>query len=244
MDRYTTTQAIVDARHKLLSSFQGKLATIMRSDHELSGYPLASVVPYVLDGAGHPIVLISWLADHTKNLAEDGRATLLLHDSEVTHEVQSTWRIALVGDIAPIPNEQVALIAERYYAHFPSTQDYHRVMDFTFHRLMIRKAHVVMGFGQISWISGEGLCEPSPFDSAIAADIIAHMNADHQSAMQRYVRQLGVMVDQQDPVDMLSVNQYGITVRHEGRPYFIAFPEVANTAGAVRQQLVMLAKTA
>lgn len=242
MEKYTTTQAVHDARNKLLSSFQGKLATIMRSDHELFGYPLASVVPYVLDAAGHPIVLISWLADHTKNLAEDGRATLLLHDSEVTHEVQSTWRIALVGDITPVPDEQVASIAERYYAHFPSTQDYHRVMDFTFQRLMIRKAHVVMGFGQISWVPGEDLCEPSPFDPATAEGIITHMNADHQSAMQRYVRQLGVAVNQQDPIDMLSVNQYGITVRHEGRPYFIAFPETASTAGAVRQQLVALAQ--
>ena len=40
------------------------------------GYPFGSVVLYVLDDRGQPVMLLSELAEHTKNVRRDGRASV------------------------------------------------------------------------------------------------------------------------------------------------------------------------
>jgi putative heme iron utilization protein len=45
------------------------------------GYPFGSLVPYVLDHDGRPIILVSRLAEHTKNIEADARVSLLAHDA-------------------------------------------------------------------------------------------------------------------------------------------------------------------
>ena len=61
----------------------------------MEGYPFGSVVPYVLDHEACPVLLISRLAEHTKNLAGDARASLLINDPG--DDVQAQARVTLLG---------------------------------------------------------------------------------------------------------------------------------------------------
>ncbi|HEV2007255.1 MAG TPA: pyridoxamine 5'-phosphate oxidase family protein, partial [Burkholderiales bacterium] len=81
------------ARRYLRSRRSGVLATI---SVKLDGYPFGSVVPFVLDHAACPVILISRLAEHTKNIGADPRVSLLVHD--LTDDSQGAARVTLVGN--------------------------------------------------------------------------------------------------------------------------------------------------
>ncbi|MBM3341542.1 MAG: pyridoxamine 5'-phosphate oxidase family protein, partial [Betaproteobacteria bacterium] len=66
-----------DARRWLHAHRYGPLSTHSRA---VEGYPWGSVVTYVLDHEACPVMLISRLAEHTKNLAADPRVSLLIHE--------------------------------------------------------------------------------------------------------------------------------------------------------------------
>src|SRR5678810_266161 len=53
----------------------GALTTLSR---RLPGHPFGSVMPYASDERGRPVVLISGLAMHTRNLGADPHASLLV----------------------------------------------------------------------------------------------------------------------------------------------------------------------
>ena len=64
-----------DVQQLLRHSYQGVLST---HSVQLQGYPFGSVVPFCLDKQGRVVVLISDLAQHTKNLKQDSRCSLLV----------------------------------------------------------------------------------------------------------------------------------------------------------------------
>jgi len=101
------------ARALLRRHHAGTLATL---SHRLGGYPFGSVVPFVLDHAARPVMLVSRLAEHTRNIEADRRASLLV--SEPTVDVQAGARLTLVGDVARVTGNLGALRA-RYLRYFP-----------------------------------------------------------------------------------------------------------------------------
>jgi putative heme iron utilization protein len=81
-------EAIRDARELLNSQSFGVLSTL---SVKLDGVPFGSVVPYCLDGSGAPVILISTIAEHTKNINQDNRCSItILKDSD---DVQSNGRL-------------------------------------------------------------------------------------------------------------------------------------------------------
>src|SRR5258708_40280463 len=60
--------------------FLGRLGTLSTVSKRASGFPFGSVMPYVIDGQGRPIFLISTMAMHTQNLQGDPRSSLLVMD--------------------------------------------------------------------------------------------------------------------------------------------------------------------
>src|SRR5947207_13552493 len=84
----------------------GALATLSRRH---PGHPFASVMPYALDDAGRPAVLISSMAMHTQNLQADPRASLLVTQPglgpqrEESDDPLARARLTLVGDARVVP---------------------------------------------------------------------------------------------------------------------------------------------
>ncbi|MDO4777125.1 MAG: DUF2470 domain-containing protein [Cardiobacteriaceae bacterium] len=238
---YTTAQAVEDVRSHMLDTFAGSLATICRDDHPLAAYPVSSVVPFFLDDNFQPIILIADIAEHTHNALANPKASIFLREGLDKKDVQTQWRICMIGDLLPVGEEEAEAIGEQYYAHFPGARGYNRTHGFRFFRLNLKKYRIIMGFGAIRWVKAEAVCEANPFAES-KYGMIRHMNEDHESAMRTYLRQIGVTVQEDKKVEMANLHQYGCTLRHGDGLHFVPFAQKASTAQEVREMLVAMAK--
>ena len=239
---YTTKQAMADVRDNVCTSFSGSLATICREDHPLAGYPVSSVVPFMLDDQFRPIILIANIAEHTGNAMANPKASIFLREPAEGGDVQTQWRICMIGDLLAVPEEEIPAVRDKYLAHYPKARHYDDMHDFHFFRLEIKKYRVIMGFGDIRWVAGYAPFTPCPFSDADKTRMLTHMNEDHADAMRGYLKAAGVGVQDYDEVVMVDLHQYGFVLRHRQSLNFIPFEEEPQDAMAVRKALVAMAK--
>ncbi len=243
-NRYSKSDGERDAHKIYLSTFAGELATISREGCKSAGYPMGSVVPFMIDYTGHPVIYTANVAEHTKNALDNGKASILVRDVSKNHNIDTGWRLVSMGDLIKIDDTEQARISKSYFRHYPNARAYADMHNFYFFRLNTKIARVIMGFGSIAWVDAAAICQPSPFDESTEDRIINHMNSDHADAIKHYLTLLDVDIkpSAKDP-QMVAVNQFGATLRYRKRLHFLAFNEVANDAKAVREQLVQLAKS-
>lgn len=123
------------------------------------GWPYGSLVLIGIDHDLSPILLLSDLAEHTKNLSADPRASLLI-DGTVGHDDPlSAPRVALMGRIARIDDRPTTA---RFIARHPASTLYVGFADFHFFRLTIERAHLIAGFGRIRWLEADQIRPPRP----------------------------------------------------------------------------------
>ena len=123
------SKAAKHARELLLKEYRGVLSTHSKA---MPGFPFGSVVPYCLDAQGCPLILISRIAQHTHNLLQDCRCSLLVGERAAA-DVQAAGRLTLLAEARQL-SEPAAIeaAAARYYRYFPDSSDYHVVHDFDF----------------------------------------------------------------------------------------------------------------
>ena len=157
------------ARVLVAGSTRGALATLAV---EPAGHPFASLVAYAADGAGRPVLLLSALAEHTRNARADPRASLLVtRDGPAAGDPLAGERVTLVGRLLPVTGEAAAHDARATYlsAH-PQAARYAGYGDFAFHRLAVASVRYVGGFGRMGWVDASaytaaglrGEARPSP----------------------------------------------------------------------------------
>ena len=147
--------------------------------------PYASLVLVASDHAGVPVLLLSDLADHSKNIAADPRVSLLVDGHGPEQEPLTGARASIQGRAAVIRDPA---LLDRFVARHPSAATYAGFGDFRLYRIEPEAAHLVAGFGQIHWLSAEEL---APAAEAVGAEalaaaeggIVAHMNEDHADAL-------------------------------------------------------------
>lgn len=230
-----TEMASKHARELLLKEYQGVLSTQSKA---MPGYPFGSVVPYCLDGQGRPLILISRIAQHTRNLQQDGRCSLLV-GARGAADIQAAGRLTLLADAQRLDGaEQVAAAAERYLRYFPQARDYHKTHDFDFWHLQPVRARYIGGFGAIHWLDRVTLV--NPFAGEAEAAMLAHMNADHAQAIAHYVALNRLPAD--EPAMLAGIDSEGFHLRIGQHLYWLAFAQPCASPGEVRQALVALAR--
>jgi len=126
---------------------------------ESDGWPYGSLVLVGIDHDLSPILLLSDLAEHTRNLAADPRASLLI-DGTIGHDDPlSAPRVALMGRAARIEDRAATA---RYIARHPASALYAGFADFHFFRLGVERAHLIAGFGRVRWLEAEQFRPPVP----------------------------------------------------------------------------------
>lgn len=176
------------ARSLLRRSRQGALATLTPG----SGDPYCSLVNVSSHPDGSPILLISRLALHTRNLLGDARLSLML-DERVEGDPLEGSRIMLAGLAEQASGEDVAILRRRYLSAHPSSEVFVDFKDFSFFRIRPTGAHLVAGFGRIVDLKPERfLTDISDAASLLEAEqgVLDHMNADHREAMNLYATKL------------------------------------------------------
>src|SRR6201990_2655058 len=176
------------ARSLLRRSRQGALATLMAG----SGDPYCSLVNLANHPDGSPILLISRLAVHTKNILADARVSLMLDERAEGAPLQGA-RIMQSGQAEVADNDNRELLRRRYLNAHPSAEAYADFGDFAFFRIRPSGTHLVAGFGRILDLKPEQfLIDVSDAAALIEAEqgAIEHMNADHREAMNLYATKL------------------------------------------------------
>jgi putative heme iron utilization protein len=163
----------------------GALATLMAG----SGDPYCSLVNVATAADGAPLLLISRLAVHTKNLLIDARVSLMLDERTPGDPLQSA-RVMLMGRAT---RTESADARRRYLAHQPEAEMFADFGDFSFYQINLAGAHLVAGFGRIVDLApADLLTDLVGADALLAAEpeVIEHMNADHAETCRLYATRL------------------------------------------------------
>lgn len=141
-------------RELLVGEGQGVLATLSaRRD----GWPFASIAPYALSERGEPLLLMSDLAEHTRNIRADSRASLLVQDSAALADPQAGSRLTLLGRVEPLEQEEAPSAQARYVERHPQSTGYFVMADFHLYVLRLTEARFVSGFGDMGWLTADRL---------------------------------------------------------------------------------------
>ena len=211
----------------------------------LNGAPYASLVLFAVDVDASPLLLLSDLAQHSRNIAFDPRVSLLLDASEGHLDPLTGPRLTLLG--RALANDDPRCLG-RFVSHHPPSAGYAGFRDFHLYRVVVERGHLVAGFGRIDWIDGADFL--FTFDAgALAAaefEILQHMNADHSDTIAHYAR--GLLGRSGTGWRMTGIDPEGIDLLCEGETARLDFtaPVVSPvlTPGAANAALVQLADAA
>ena len=175
-------------RSLLRRSRQGALATLMAGN----GDPYCSLVNVASRVDGAPILLISRLAVHTKNIVADTRVSLML-DERAPGDPLEGARIMVAGRAEEAGDDDRQVLRRRYLNAHPSAEAFVDFKDFSFFLIRATNIHLVAGFGRIVDLAPEQFLTPIAdahplLDAEQGA--IAHINADHRDAVNLYATKL------------------------------------------------------
>lgn len=225
-----------EARRMLRAHRYGVLSTLSK---RFDGYPFGSITPYLADHDGSLLILISTLAEHTKNILHDPRVSLITHDQRDPH-IQTQGRVTVVGNAAPEPDREQAGL--RYLRYFPEAQTYFAMHDFSFYRIRPMAIRYIGGFGRIHWVDMEDYAvQPHPLIEQ-ESGVVAHMNSDHQDALRDYCRHFHQCAALD--VAMLGIDMDGFDVRADDQVLRFDFAQPVIDAQQARTALVEMARVA
>ena len=203
-----------------------------------TGHPYVSLVNVATDPAGTPILLLSSLAWHTKNIACDSRASILfIATRKDTHEdaLQGS-RVTVLGRMV----EALASDRRRYLAQHPQAAEYCDFGDFAFWQLAPEQVHAVAGFGRIMTFPAGAVFDPAAAAiAAIEEEAIDHMNRDHADAVQLYAASLAGRGGGDWRITALDAD--GLVLVDGARSERIAFDRPVRNAAELRATLAEMA---
>ena len=206
------------------------------------GEPYASLALLAADHDATPLLLLSDLVEHSRNIAADVRASLLVDGTRGLHDRLTGARVSVQGRAmrTDLPRHR-----DRFLARHPSASVYADFADFAFYRIEVTRAHLPAGFGAIHWIDGADLLRTDAASLPLGeaeSEIIEHMNAHHADAVQLYAN---VLMDQEgDGWILTGVDPEGVNLRLGGSVGRLDFARYVPDAEAARVELVRLAKQA
>jgi heme iron utilization protein len=233
-----------EARALVASTNVATLAT-----HSADGYPWASLVAFgSLEAAGSPVLFVSRLAEHARNLERDGRASLVVADPNPGSDVLACGRVTLAGT-AERPDPELADMArDAYVAAVPSAKAYLDFRDFSLWILGVERVRWVGGYGRMDSVDADSYAaaETDPVARA-AGGAKAHLNDDHADALLVMAQTLGGYPDA-TAAACTSIDRYGLDLELDTprgpAATRIGFAERVDAPDGLRAATVELARRA
>lgn len=191
---------------------QASLSTLGRA----SGAPYTSIVEYTPLANGDALLFVSDLADHTKNLDDDERASMLVAEDLGAPQPLTRGRTSLVGHATECDENRRDELAQTYLDTHPHAELYIDFDDFGFYRFSPERIRYIGGFGHMGWVEAPEYrdAEPDPVWPA-ADDIADHMNDDHPDALLEIARGPGAL-DWAERARLVAIDRYGFEIEAEG----------------------------
>jgi hypothetical protein len=202
--------------HLLHQTGSGTLATHSRQPE---GFPYPSILPFAPDARHRPTILVSRLAEHTRNLLADPRAGFLISHAP-DGDVLNGQRVTLLGSFERV--EPTPEVAQRYLRYHPDAARYLALGDFDFWVMSLERLRYIGGFGAMGWLDGSALdpLEPLTFDdeSALLEFFTGHPRRPEH-------------------LEMIGVDRYGVDLKiHRSRIRF-AFDQLATDLASLQLAL-------
>jgi putative heme iron utilization protein len=239
-----TPNAAEYARTILSGSSVATLATLTED-----GSPWASVVQYSLLDDGTPVLILSTLALHGRNVKVDPRASLALAGPVPEgHDPGDSGRVTLAGRVEQPTGDELEAAKSSYFAATPAAELYTEFGDFTVYLLRPETIRWVGGFGRMASTSPAKFREAEADPTASGADYaVKHMNEDHKDSLVAMARAFTGHTDATDAF-ALRADRYGMDIgidtprgKANGR---VEFAEPVSSAGGLRSAVVDAAKRA
>lgn len=233
-----------EARTLVAATTSGTLATL--SD---DGTPWASLVTFGVMDDGSPVLCLSTLAEHARNLERIRQASLMVADPNHAGEVLAGGRVTLAGKVRRSdehPDEQSA--REAHLEAIPSAAMYADFNDFSFWILEVERARWVGGYGRMDSTTAEdyATAQPDPVEPQ-ALDAVNHLNDDHADALLIMAKAFGEYPDATE-ARCERADRYGLDLELEtpdgSKATRVTFTERINSPGGLRAATVDLARRA
>ena len=228
------------ARSLLRRSRQGALATLMTG----SGDPYCSLVNIATHPDGSPILLISRLAVHTRNILDDSRVSLMLDERAEGDPLEGS-RIMLMGRAEEAVASDEDILRRRYLNTHPSAERFVEFQDFSFYRIRPSAIHLVAGFGRIVDLKPEQfLTDISDAGALLQSEqeAIEHINSDHRDTNSLYATKL--LGAEAADWRCAGCDPDGLDLQAGGKTLRLDFPQRVTGPGELRKMLVQLADQA
>jgi hypothetical protein len=222
-----------EARRFTRGQTSGVLSTISK---RLEGFPFGSVSPFILDHAGRPVILISDIAEHTKNIIADPRVSIIVQPYST--DMQVTGRVTLIGRAERLEDKDS--LGPRYLRYFPQAEGYFSMHDFHFYRIEPVRLRWIGGFGRIYWVDPEAYLAAAGTLAEAEQGILAHMNADHADILRDCCRQMHCI--ETETAEMIGIDPDGFDARAGDRLLRFEFDSAITSAEEARTVLVALAR--
>ena len=230
--------AAEEARTIAASTNAGVLASLTPS-----GDPWASFITYgLLDGA--PVLCVSHMAEHGRNLAGDPRASIAVVAPSTEADPLANGRITLAGVVERPTGAELTAAREAHVAAVPAAKYYIEYSDFTVWVLRVDRVRWVGGYGRMDSATGQDYAAAQPDPVAPhAGGAVAHLNADHADSLALMARTLGGFPDT-DTAECTGADRYGLDLRvstPRGVAYTrVGYPAPLNSAAQMRTAAVEL----
>ena len=140
----------IELVQKLLTQEKFGVLSTLSLKHD--GWPFGSVTPYAISASGDPIILVSSLAEHTKNMMNDPRVSLFIQDTTTNANPQSIARATLLGIVEAVNENEVEDAAQRYQSRFPEAAQNFQLGGFSLLKIGVKQVRYIGGFGEMFWV--------------------------------------------------------------------------------------------
>jgi putative heme iron utilization protein len=207
-----------ETRQMLRAHRYGALSTLSK---KFDGHPFGSITPYLVDHDGSMLILISALAEHTKNIQHDPRVSLITHNQNNPH-IQTQGRVTVMGEADLVAEREQA--GKRYLRYFPEAQTYFAMHDFSFYRIVPIALRYIGGFGKIHWVNMAAYA-PQQVEAYTQQEVqlIDTLNTQQQNTLRQLLQQLhGINAPD---VQAIGLDCDGLDVRSEEQVWRLNFAE-------------------
>jgi putative heme iron utilization protein len=152
-------------------------------------------------------LLISNLAQHTRNLESDSHCSLTLTE-QGDGDVQQLARLTCLARTEAV-NSTTA--AERYFRFYPETRRYQKELNFRFYRLEVQHFYYIGGFGSARWFEPSRIPLPIPFSTADEAELLYQLNSHNHDLLKHLLNSHGISSN--STIEAVGSDPYGLDVR-------------------------------
>jgi putative heme iron utilization protein len=211
------------------------------------GTPWASLVSYAALDDGSPVLFVSTLAEHGRNLDRDPRASLVVAETTRYSDPLAHGRVTLAGRVERPAGDTERVVRAAYLASVPTASMYAEYGDFSLYVLKVERVRWVGGYGRMDSADAEAYANAEADPVGDARGAIEHLNDDHAGALLVMAQALGGYPDAES-ARCTAADRYGLDLMvgtpRGSAPARVGFAEPVTDPAGLRGATVELTRRA